>query len=86
VSAGRRQANALIACRGNATRIFGPPIAGALIALQHRRRLLVDAVTFAVSAISLLAPAAPREPGGGAATVLAELASGWRGDARPWIV
>jgi MFS family permease len=91
VSAGRlQQANALIGLSRNGTRIFGPPISGALIVLSSTGIVfLIDALTFAVSAISLLmlrpTPRAPgpveRQP------FIAELASGWREvTARPWIV
>jgi predicted MFS family arabinose efflux permease len=92
VSAARlQQANALIGLSRNGTRIFGPPLAGALIAFFGSVGIvfLVDAVTFVVSAISLLllrpAPreARPAEP----QPFFAELASGWREvTARPWIV
>jgi MFS family permease len=92
VSAGRlQQANALIALSRNGTRIFGPPLAGALIALFDSVGIvfLIDAVTFVISAISLLllrpapreARPTERQP------FFAELASGWREvTARPWIV
>jgi MFS family permease len=91
VSAGRLQhANALIGLSRNGTRIFGPPISGALIALSSVGVVfLVDAITFAASAVSLLMlrptppEARPAEP----QPFLAELASGWREvTARPWIV
>ena len=92
VSAARlQQANALIGLSRNGTRIFGPPLAGALIALFHSVGIvfLIDSVTFVISAISLLllrpAPreARPAEP----QPFFAELASGWREvTARPWIV
>jgi MFS family permease len=85
-----QQANALIGLSRNGTRIFGPPLAGALIAVFSVGIVfLIDAVTFVVSAISLLllrpAPreARPAEP----QPFFAELASGWREvTARPWIV
>lgn len=91
VSAGRlQQANALIGLSRNGTRIFGPPIAGALIALSSVGVVFfVDAVTFAVSAVSLLMlRPTPREPRAAEPQpFLAELASGWREvTARPWIV
>jgi len=92
VSAARlQQANALIGLSRNGTRIFGPPLAGALIALFGSVGIvfLIDAVTFVISAISLLllrpAPGEPRpaEP----QPFFAELASGWREvTARPWIL
>jgi MFS family permease len=91
VSAGRlQQANALIGLSRNGTRIFGPPIAGALIALSSVGIVfIVDAVTFVVSAISLLMlRPTPREAGPAESQpFFAELASGWREvTARPWIV
>ncbi len=92
VSAGRlQQANALIGLSRNGTRIFGPPLAGALIALFHSVGIvfLIDAVTFVVSAISLLLlRPVPREARSAEPQpFFAELASGWREvTARPWIV
>jgi predicted MFS family arabinose efflux permease len=92
VSAARlQQANALIGLSRNGTRIFGPPLAGALIALFSSVGIvfLVDAVTFVVSAISLLLlRPAPREAGPAERQpFFAELAGGWREvTARPWIV
>jgi predicted MFS family arabinose efflux permease len=92
VSAARlQQANALIALSRNGTRIFGPPLAGALIALFGSVGIvfLIDAVTFVVSAISLLLlRPAPREAGPvERQPFFTELASGWREvTARPWIV
>lgn len=91
VSAGRlQQANALIGLSRNGTRIFGPPIAGALIAVFGVGLVfLVDAATFVVSAVSLLLlRPVPREtPPAEPQPFLAELASGWREvTARPWIV
>jgi MFS family permease len=91
VSAGRlQQANALMGLSRNGSRIFGPPISGLLIALYSTGVVfLVDAATFAISAISLLmlrptpreARSAPPE------SFFAELASGWREvTARPWIL
>jgi MFS family permease len=91
VSAGRlQQANALIGLSRNASRIIGPPISGALIALSSTGVVfLVDAATFGISAVSLLmlrpAPreARPAEP----QPFFAELASGWREvTARRWIL
>jgi predicted MFS family arabinose efflux permease len=91
VSAGRlQQANALIGLSRNGTRIFGPPISGALIAVFGVGIVfLVDAATFAISAVSLLMlRPAPREARPSEAQpFFAELASGWREvTARPWIV
>lgn len=92
VSPGRlQQANALMGLSRNATGIFGPPVSGLLIALAAGTGVvfLVDAATFAVSAISLLmlrlAPteAKTEEP----QHFFAELAAGWREVAsRPWMV
>jgi len=91
VSAGRlQQANALIGLSRNGTRIFGPPIAGALIALFSVGIVfVVDAATFVVSAISLLMlrPVPRATPPAEPQPFFAELASGWREvTARPWIV
>ena len=91
VSAGRlQQANALMGLSRNATGIFGPPVAGLLIVLSSTGVVfLIDAATFAISAISLLmlrlapvdAKPEAKQP------FLAELAGGWREVAsRPWIV
>ena len=91
VSPGRlQQANALMGLSRNATGIFGPPVAGVLIALSSTGVVfLVDAATFAVSAISLLmlrlppTAARPEAP----QPFVAELAAGWREvTSRPWIV
>jgi predicted MFS family arabinose efflux permease len=91
VSAARlQQANALIGLSRNGTRIFGPPLAGALIALFSVGIVfLIDAVTFVVSAISLLMlRPTPREPRSAEPQpFFAELVSGWREvTARPWIL
>jgi MFS family permease len=85
-----QQANALMALSRNGTSIFGPPIAGLLVAAAHGTGVvfLVDAGTFAVSAVSLLmlriertVSTAERHP------FFTELANGWREvTARPWIV
>ena len=91
VSAGRlQQANALIGLSRNGTRIFGPPISGLLIVLFSTGVVfLVDAATFAISAISLLMlrpvppPARPTAP----EPFLAALASGWHEVvSRRWIL
>ena len=91
VSAPRlQQANALIGLSRNGARIFGPPLAGALIALFSVGIVfLIDAVTFVVSAISLLLlRPTPREARSAEPQpFFAELASGWREvTARPWIL
>jgi MFS family permease len=89
VSAGRlQQANALMSISRNAGSILGPPISGLIVALAGAGTVfMVDAATFALSAISLLflrpiasASAEERQP------FLAELAGGWREVvARRWI-
>lgn len=91
VSAGRlQQANALMGLSRNATGIFGPPIAGLVIYLSSTGVVfLVDAATFAISAISLLMlRLAPVEAKPEATQpFFAELAAGWGEVAsRPWIV
>jgi len=91
VSAGRlQQANALMGLSRNATGIFGPPVSGLLIAVSSTGVVfLVDAATFAISAISLLmlrlAPVGAKPDA--TQPFLADLAAGWREVAsRPWIV
>jgi predicted MFS family arabinose efflux permease len=89
VSAGRlQQANALMSISRNGGSILGPPISGLIVAFAGPATVfLIDAATFAVSAVSLLllkpverASPAERQP------FLAELRSGWREViARPWI-
>ena len=91
VSAPRlQQANALMGLSRNGTRIFGPPISGLLVAVTQGTGIvfLVDAATFAMSAIALLrlrlelaVSTATHQP------FFTELADGWREvTARPWIV
>jgi MFS family permease len=85
-----QQANALMGLSRNGTRIFGPPISGLLVVLFKGTGVvfLIDAATFAVSAISLLrlqlertVSTTERHP------FFTELANGWREvTARPWIV
>ena len=85
-----QQANALMGLSRNATGIFGPPVSGLLIALSSTGVVfLIDAATFAVSAISLLllrpipGQARPAE----IQPFFAELGAGWREVVtRPWIV
>lgn len=90
VSPGRlQQANALMSLSRNATGIFGPPIAGLVIALFGTGAIfLIDAVTFAVSAVSLmLLRLEPTEARPTQEPFLAELAAGWREvTSRPWIL
>ncbi len=89
ISAGRlQQANALMSISRNGGRILGPPVSGLIVAFAGAGTVfMIDAATFAVSAISLLllkpverlAPE-ERQP------FVAELAGGWREVlARPWI-
>jgi predicted MFS family arabinose efflux permease len=89
VSAGRlQQANALMSISRNGGSILGPPISGLIVAFAGPGTVfMVDAASFAVSAVSLLflrpiesASQEDRQP------FLAELAAGWREVvARPWI-
>jgi predicted MFS family arabinose efflux permease len=89
VSAGRlQQANALMSISRNGGSILGPPISGLVVALAGPAAVfMIDAATFAVSAVSLLL--LRPVPGGSPAErqpFLAELAGGWREvTARPWI-
>jgi MFS family permease len=89
VSAGRlQQANALMSISRNGGSILGPPISGLIVAFAGPGTVfMIDAASFAVSAVSLLfvrpiesASQEDRQP------FLAELAGGWREVvARPWI-
>ena len=89
MSAGRlQQANALMGISRNGGSILGPPISGLIVALAGPGAVfMVDAATFAVSAVSLLllrpmGSSSPedRQP------FLTELAGGWREVVgRPWI-
>ena len=89
VSAGRlQQANALMSISRNGGSILGPPISGLIVAFAGPGTVfMVDAATFAISAVSLLllrpiesALRKDRQP------FLAELADGWREVVtRPWI-
>jgi MFS family permease len=85
-----QQANALMGLSRNATGIFGPPVAGLLIAVSSTGVVfLIDAATFAVSAISLLMlRLTPTETKPDTSQqFFAELVAGWREVAsRPWIV
>ena len=73
----------------SATGIFGPPVSGLLIvAAGVGAVFLIDAATFAVSAVSLLMLRLPRaEAKSAAEPFLAELAAGWREvTTRRWIL
>lgn len=83
-----QQANALMSISRNGAAILGPPISGLIVAFTGPGTVfMIDAATFAISAVSLLLlrpveGTAPeiRQP------FLAELAGGWREvRARPWI-
>src|SRR3989304_168437 len=91
ISPGRLQeANALMGLSRNATGIFGPPIAGLLVVgFGTGIVFLVDAATFAVSAVSLLMLRVPARgaPPAGHPRFLADLAEGWREvTSRPWLL
>jgi predicted MFS family arabinose efflux permease len=90
VSAGRlQQANALMSLSRSATGIFGPALAGLLIlALGTGFILLIDAATFVVSAVSLLAlRPTPTEARPSEQHFFADLAAGWREvTSRRWIL
>ncbi|MEX0626595.1 MAG: MFS transporter [Chloroflexota bacterium] len=91
VSPGRlQQANALMGLSRNATRIFGPPVAGLVIALSRGTGpiFLIDAATFAISAVSLLRlRLEPVEARPTQQPFFAELAAGWREvTSRRWIL
>jgi predicted MFS family arabinose efflux permease len=89
VSAGRlQQANALMSISRNGASILGPPVSGLIVAFYGPATVfMIDAATFAISAVSLLLlkpveRASPEER----QSFLAELAGGWREVlARPWI-
>ena len=82
VDAGEEQpANALLALTSNAALVVGPALAGVLVAtVGAGATLAVDAVTFAVSAATLLAlrprPATGNGPAAG--SFVSQLAGGWR--------
>lgn len=83
----RQQANALLAATGNASRLAGPALAGALIwAAGPAWAFLLDAATFALSALLLGATriphvTAPRR------SLLGDLRDGWREvRARDWFL
>jgi MFS family permease len=90
VSPGRlQQANALMSLSRNSSQIIAPSVSGLMVAtIGSGWVFAVDAATFAVSAISLLALRLPYQvrpaPGGG---FLAELAGGWHEVAsRRWLL
>jgi MFS family permease len=80
ISAGRLQeANALLGLSRNATRIVGPAIGGALVAIGSAgAALLVDAASFAIAAVLLTWLHLPRQADRVEATsFFAELRQGW---------
>src|SRR5438309_4165316 len=80
VSAERlQQGNALMSLSRSASNVFGPAVSGLLVAtIGPGWVFAADAVTFAVSAASLLALRLPSQPANPVARFLAELAGGWR--------
>jgi MFS family permease len=81
VSAERlQQGNALMSLSRSASNVFGPAVSGLLVAtIGPGWVFAVDAVTFAVSAASLLALRLPSQPINAAGPgFLAELVGGWR--------
>jgi MFS family permease len=89
VSAGRlQQANALMSISRNAGSILGPPISGLIVAFAGPATVfMIDAATFAISAVSLLLlKPIQRVSPEDRQSFLAELTAGWREVlARPWI-
>jgi MFS family permease len=84
-----QQANALMSLSRNASQIIGPSVAGLMVAtIGSGWVFAIDAATFAVSAISLLALRLPdQERSARARGFLAELAGGWREVAsRRWLL
>jgi len=81
VSAERlQQGNALMSLSRSASNVFGPSVSGLLVATNGPGWVFAaDAVTFAVSALSLLALRLSSQPTNAAGPgFLAELAGGWR--------
>src|SRR5919201_638909 len=74
-----QQANALLGLSQNGTRIVGPAVGGALVALGSAGgALLVDAGTFAIAAALLLRLSLPeRDEAIDAKPFFAELREGW---------
>lgn len=89
VSAGRlQQANALMSISRNGGSILGPPISGLIVAFAGPATVfMIDAATFAISAVSLLLlKPIQRVSAEDRQSFLAELTGGWREVlARPWI-
>lgn len=89
VSAGRlQQANALMSISRNGGSILGPPISGLIVAFAGPATVfMIDAATFAISAVSLLLlKPIQRVSPEDRQSFLAELTGGWREVlARPWI-
>lgn len=89
VSAGRlQQANALMSISRNGASILGPPISGLIVAFAGPATVfMIDAATFAISAVSLLLlKPIQRVSPENRQSFLAELTGGWREVlARPWI-
>jgi MFS family permease len=89
VSAGRlQQANALMSISRNGGSILGPPISGLIVAFAGPATVfMIDAATFAISAVSLLLlKPIQRVSPENRQSFLAELTGGWREVlARPWI-
>ena len=90
ISPGRlQQANALMSLSRNTSQIIGPSISGLIVATSSPGWVFaIDAASFAVSAVSLLALRLPDQTrstrGGG---FLAELAGGWREvSSRRWLL
>jgi predicted MFS family arabinose efflux permease len=84
-----QQANALMSLSRSATGIFGPPISGVVIVAAGTGAIfLIDAATFAASAMSLLLlRLGPTEERPTQQPFFAELAAGWHEvTSRPWIL
>lgn len=90
VSPGRlQQANALMGLSRSATGVFGPPVAGLLVALIGPGAVFaVDAATFVVSAISLaMLRVPPRATPAEHSHFVADLQAGWHEVAsRSWLI
>jgi predicted MFS family arabinose efflux permease len=80
VSAERLQpANALRGVASSAGQVFGPGLAGIIVATGGAGwAIAIDAVTYAVSAACLLRLDIPPRPPAGPSSMLAQLAGGWR--------
>jgi len=91
VSRGRlQQANALLSLSRTSSRIVGPALAGLIVAASNAGVVFViDAITFSVSAVSLLMlrPRPSDSPRPPAQSFRADLASGWREVvSRRWLI